>query len=126
VLTTPWNSLLKALAVLRVPEAFVVVLGMTYRYIYLLLRLAGDVLLSRQSRVVGRLSGGDERRMLAASAGVLLSRSLQLSEEVYLAMQSRGLRGAPRTGDTFRLRAHDWLYALASALVVVAAVWLGR
>ena len=126
VLTTPWNSVLKSLGVLRVPEALLVVLGMTYRYVYLLLRLADDMFLSRQSRVAGRLSGAEERRLLAASAGVLLSRSLQLSEDVYLAMQSRGLYGSPRTMDTFRLRGRDWVYSAAALAVVGAALWLGR
>ena len=32
VLTTRWTSLLKALRVLHVPQAFVLILGMTYRY----------------------------------------------------------------------------------------------
>ena len=126
VLTTPWNSVLKSLSVLRVPDVFVVILGMTYRYIFLLLRVTGDMLLSRQSRVVGRMSGAEERRVLAAGAGALLSRSLQLSEDVYLAMQSRGLHGYPRTMDTARLRARDWVYGAAMLAVVAAAIWLGR
>jgi cobalt/nickel transport system permease protein len=126
VLTTPWNSVLKSLGVLRVPDVFVVILGMTYRYIFLLLRVTGDMFLSRESRVVGRMSPAEERRMLTASAGVLLSRSLRLSEEVYLAMQSRGLYGYPRTMDTFRMRPRDWLYGAAALAVVAAAVWWGR
>ena len=126
ILTTPWNSLLKALGALRVPDAFVVILGMTHRYIYLLLHAAGDMLLSRESRVVGSLSAAGERRLMAASAGVLLSRSLQLSGDVYLAMQSRGFRGVPRTMDTFQMRRRDWLYAAASLLAFALALWLGR
>jgi energy-coupling factor transporter transmembrane protein EcfT len=126
ILTTPWNSVLKALGALRVPSAFVVMLGMTYRYIYLLLRSAGDMLLSRQSRVVGRMSASGERRLMAASAGVLLSRSLKLSSDVYLAMQSRGFRGVPRTMDTFRMQRRDWLYSAAAVLAFAVAVWFGR
>ena len=126
VLTTPWNSVLKALGVLRVPDVLVVVLGMTYRYIFLLLRLAGDMFLSRQSRTVGRLSQADERRQLAASAGALLSHSLQLSGDVYLAMQSRGLQGYPRVLQTFRMRRADWLYGAGVLAVAAGAVWLGR
>ncbi|HEX9116979.1 MAG TPA: cobalt ECF transporter T component CbiQ [Anaerolineae bacterium] len=126
VLTTPWNSLLKALGVLRVPDVIVVILGMTYRYIYLLLHLAGDLFRGRQSRTVGRLGAAEERRLLAASTGVLLSRSVQLSGEVYLAMQARGLRGYPRTMDTFQMRGRDWV-ALAGVVVVAGgAMWLGR
>jgi cobalt/nickel transport system permease protein len=126
VLTTPWNTVLKALNVLRVPDAFILILGMTYRYIYLLLHTLNDMLLSRKSRVVARLSGSEERRLIAASAGTLLGKSLHLSSEVYLAMQSRGFTGSPRTIDTFEMKPADW--AWGSVLIAAAGViiWLGR
>lgn len=126
ILTTPWNTVLKALGILRVPDVFVLILGMTYRYIYLLLHTANDMFLSRQSRVVGRLSGAEERRIIAASAGALLSKSLHLSGEVYLAMQSRGFRGYPRTMDTFKMRWSDWAASGIVTLISVVAIWLGR
>ena len=126
VLTTPWNTVLKALGVLRVPDVFVLMLGMTYRYIYLFLHTTNDMFLSRKSRVVGRLSGGEERHLIAATAGTLLGKSLHLSSEVYLAMQSRGFRGYPRTLDTFKLRVADWLAVAIVLLITVTAIWLGR
>jgi cobalt ECF transporter T component CbiQ len=126
MLTTPWNSVLKALGVLRVPDVFVVILGMTYRYIYLLLHMVNDMFLSRKSRVVGRMSTADQRRLLAASAGMLLTRSLDLSSEVYLAMQSRGLHGYPRTMDTWKMRASDWIWGAVILSVSLVAIWLGR
>ncbi len=126
VLTTPWNTVLKALGVLRVPDVFVVVLGMTYRYIYLLLQTVDEMFLSRKSRVLGRLNGAEERRLMAHSAGALLGKSLQLSFEVYLAMQSRGFRGYPRTMETFRMRSFDWACCAAVFVVAAAAIWFGR
>ncbi len=126
ILTTPWPTLLKALSVLRVPDGFILILGMTYRYIYLLLRLTEDMFLSRKSRIVGRMNSAEARQVLAASAGTLLNKSLYLSGEVYLAMQARGYRGQARTLDTFRLRTADWLWGVAILAVVAAAIWLGR
>jgi cobalt/nickel transport system permease protein len=126
MLTTAWPILLKALSVLRVPEGFILILGMTYRYIYLLLRTAEDMFLSRKSRVVGRMTAAEERQVLAASAGTLLNKSLHLSGEVYLAMQSRGYRGQAHTLDNFRMRALDWLWGVVMAGVAVGAIWLGR
>ncbi len=126
VLTTPWNALLRSLAALKVPDVFVLVLGMTYRYIYLLIQIAGEMLVSRKSRVVGRLDAPAERRLLAASLGALLTHSLDLSGEVYLAMQSRGFRGVPRTLDRFHLRPRDWLCLAATLGMAVLAVWLGK
>ena len=126
ILTTPWNSVLKALKVLYVPDVIVLVLGMTYRYIYLLLHIANELFLARKSRVVGHLSGAEERRLVGGAAGALLSRSLQMSSEVYLAMQSRGFYRTPRTMDTFKMESLDWICYLAVLLVAVTAIWLGR
>lgn len=128
IFTTPWNDVLKALGVLRVPDAVILIFGMTYRYIYLLLRTANDMFLSRKSRVVGRLSGAEERRMIGASAGVLLGKSLHLSSEVYLAMQSRGYRSHSHTPSvaTFVMRRRDWAALFIAALIAAAAIVLGR
>jgi cobalt/nickel transport system permease protein len=126
ILTTRWTILLKSLHVLRVPQAFVLILGMTYRYIYVFLHAANDMFLARTSRLVGRVSLVEDRKWIAASMGTLLSKSYDLSEEVYLAMQSRGFRGQVHLLDTLAWRAIDSVW-LASALFVAAlAIWLGR
>jgi len=126
ILTTPWNTTLSALTVLRVPDVFILILGMTYRYIYLLLRIANDMFLSRKSRVVGRLDDAENRRMLAAVSGALLGKSLDMSSDVYLAMQSRGFRGAMVTLKPFKMRSRDWFWLAAFAAISLLAVFLGR
>jgi cobalt/nickel transport system permease protein len=126
VLSTPWNTVLKALRVMHLPDEVVLILGMTYRYIYLFLHAANDMFLSRKSRILRRLDGASQRQLVAATAGTLLNRSLQLSGEVYLAMQSRGFSGAPRTMDTFKMQRRDWLFAALSLISTTAAIWFGR
>lgn len=126
ILTTPWTSVLKALRVLRVPVLFVVILGMTYRYIFLLLQTARDMFESRQSRAVGQLDGAARRQVATASVGVLLSKSFQLSNDVYLAMQSRGYRGEIYTLDEFRMTPRDWLALVAFVAAAALALWVGR
>lgn len=126
ILTTPWAHVLKALRVLRVPVIFVVILGMTYRYIFLMLQTAQDMFESRRSRTVGQLPGDEQRRVAAASVGVLLSKSFQLSNDVYLAMQSRGFRGEVHTLDDFAMRRWDWLALAGFVAAAGAGLWLGR
>ncbi|HEY3384392.1 MAG TPA: cobalt ECF transporter T component CbiQ [Vicinamibacterales bacterium] len=126
VFTTPWAHVLKALRALRVPVVVVVVLGMTYRYVLLLLESASEMFEARRSRTVGSLAGTDRRRLAAASVGVLLSKALHLSGEVFLAMQARGFRGEVYLLDEFRMTALDWT-ALGSLVVTAAvAIWVGR
>jgi cobalt ECF transporter T component CbiQ len=126
VLCTPWTQLLKALRVLRVPIVIVVILGMTWRYIYLMLQIASDMFESRQSRMIGVLEGPDQRRLAGASVGVLLSKTMQLSEDVYMAMQSRGFRGEVYTLDEFRMQGSDWLALVGLLSVALCAMWLGQ
>jgi cobalt/nickel transport system permease protein len=126
VLTTPWMQVLKALRTLGAPVVLIVILGMTYRYIFLLLRTAHDMFESRRSRMVGRLAGHERRRVAVNSAGVLLSKTFQLSGEVYLAMQSRGFRGPVYILDEFRTSTIDWIALAVLLTVATLALYIGR
>lgn len=101
VLTTRWNEILKTLQVLYIPPIITIILGMTYRYIFVLLKSTDNLILARKSRLVGKLSGELERKILISSLGALFSRSFFLSEEIYLSMQSRGYREKVHTLDNY-------------------------
>lgn len=126
VFTTRWPHVLKAMRAFRVPVVFVAVLAMTYRYVLLLLESAHDMFVARRSRMVGRLTAADRRRAVTASAGVLLAKSLTLSNEVFLAMQARGFRGEVYLLDDFAMARADWLALGAAGAVTAIAVWAGR
>ena len=122
VFTTHWADLLQSLRALHVPQAFVMVLGMTYRYLFLLLRLTNDMFLARTSRTIGRTTGGQDRRWMAATGGTLVGKSLKMSEDVYMAMISRGFAGEIRTIDRVKTSDTDWLFA--GIIVTIAALAL--
>jgi cobalt ECF transporter T component CbiQ len=126
ILTTPWTHVLKALRVLRVPVVIVVILGMAYRYIFLLLESAREMLESRRSRMVGELKGSERRRLAAASVGVLMSKTLQLSSDVYSAMLARGFRGEVYMLDDFHTAALDWMMLAVFAALAAVAFYCGR
>jgi cobalt ECF transporter T component CbiQ len=126
VLCTPWSHVLKALRTLRLPREAIVMLAMTYRYVFLLVEMAGQMFESRRSRTVGVLKPADQRRMAARTAGVLLSKSIALSDEVYVAMQSRGFRGEVQVLSNWHLTMWDCLGLLCFLLAGSFAVWMGR
>jgi cobalt/nickel transport system permease protein len=126
VFTTPWTHILKALRIFRVPVVFVVALGMTFRYILLLLETAHEMFESRKSRTVGTLSGADYRRLAVSTGSVLLGKSYQLSGEVFLAMQARGFRGEVYVLDEFQMSPRDWTALSLFAALGAAAIWAGR
>ena len=126
ILSTLWTRLLRALRFFRVPVAVVAILGMTYRYMFLFLATARDMFESRESRIVGVLEPADRRRLAAASAGVLLGKTLQVSGEVHMAMQARGFRGEIRLLDELEMRPLDWLRLAAFVSAAALALWWGR
>ena len=104
ILTTKWADVLKSLRVLHVPNVFVLVLAMTYRYIFLVLHTANGMFLARKSRIVARTSGKEQRWWIVSSLGVLMSRSFRMSEDVYQAMLARGFKNEMYTLDDYRMR----------------------
>jgi len=126
ILCTPWTHVLKSLRALRVPKEAITMLAMTYRYIFLLVDSAGQMLDSRRSRTVGTLDPARQRHMAARTAGVLLSKSIGLSNEVYLAMQARGFHGEVPILSEFRMTTWDCLGLLFFFLAAGIAVWSGR
>ena len=125
VLCTPWNDILKALRLFRIPAEVVTMLGMTHRYIFLLLESTNQMFESRKSRAVGSSSGSKGRKMMARTAGVLLSKSVDLGQDVFLAMLSRGYQGEVRLLKSLRMRARDYMAAGFFLALSSAAVWMG-
>jgi cobalt/nickel transport system permease protein len=126
VLTTPWPALLAGLRSLGVPAVVVVIFGMTYRYIFLLLRVAGEMLTARRSRMIAAASSGRSRQVLVRTGGVLLARSMEEGERVYQAMLSRGFSGEVRLMTSPRMAARDWIAVAAAILLSVTVLVWGR
>jgi cobalt ECF transporter T component CbiQ len=126
VLCTPWNRLLRALRWFRVPASVTFIIEMTYRYLFLLIQSAQDMIESRRARLVGVIHPAEQRRMAAAMGAVLLDKSLHLSSEVVAAMEARGYRGDVRLLNDRALKANDWFRVLAFVAIAAAAVWVGR
>ena len=123
-ITTPWPRLLAALRALFVPSMFILVIGMAYRYLFHLLGSVSDMFTARKARTVGR--EGDTRRdrmFVASSAGALFGKAHALSEEVHMAMVSRGYRGDATVLAQSRLRASD--FAVLAGTVALAIMTIG-
>lgn len=123
-MTTPWVALLGALRALHVPRMFVLVVGVAYRYVFLLLGNVTDMYQSRRARTVGAITHDRAaREFVASTAGALIGKSHALSEEVHLAMVARGFRGEARTLHQFHITPAD-AFAIAAIAAVASAVLL--
>jgi cobalt/nickel transport system permease protein len=126
VIVTPWADLLKSLQALRVPQIFILLLSMTYRYIFLFLHSANGMFEARKSRTVGRTSGNEQRNWISASMMTQMNRAFKMSNDVYAAMLARGFTGRVQTYSAYRLTLADWIALGGAVGVALVALLVGR
>jgi len=120
-LTTSWPRLLSALRALLVPRLLVLVLGMAYRYLFVLLDAVSEMVTARKARTVaGRKDGRGARAVAGFSGGALFGKAHALSEEIHQAMLARGYRGEALSLESSSLRIADgvWLAACLSLALI--------
>ena len=92
-ISTRHNELFKSLRSLGIPNIFIQILDMTYRYIFFFVKVFEEMHLGLKSRLIKNLKRKDARRWVGARIGYLFKRSLKMSEEVYMALIARGYTG---------------------------------
>ncbi len=116
-ITTRHFELLRVLRILKIPQVFVMTLGMCYRYIFLFMEIIENTYLAVKSRVGTRIHFKRGQHVVAGNIAFLWQRSYRLSEDVYKAMLSRGYRGEPVILNDFAFKGKDWLWLFLVALI---------
>ncbi len=117
-ITTRHFVLLRVLRIFKLPQIFVMVLGICYRYIYFFMGLVQDTYLAIKSRVGGRIEYRRGQQVVAWNLAALWNRSRRLNEEVYQAMLARGYQGEALTWQELKIRARDWFWFLIGLIII--------
>ncbi|HPD60799.1 MAG TPA: cobalt ECF transporter T component CbiQ [Thermodesulfobacteriota bacterium] len=111
-ITTKHVELLRVLRIFRIPQLFVMTLGMCYRYLYLLVELVENTYQAIKSRVGSVMHYKKGQTIVAWNIALLWRRSYSLNEQVYNAMLSRGYSGDVRLLHDGNANLRDWLWLL--------------
>ncbi len=123
-ITTRHFVLLKVLRIFRMPQIFVMTLGMCHRYIYLFLEVVENTYLAIKSRVGTRLHYKRGQHIVAWNISSLWHRSYYLNQSVYNAMLSRGYTGEPVILDDFKTKIRDWVWLLLAIIFFVTLLYV--
>ncbi|MEJ5308765.1 MAG: cobalt ECF transporter T component CbiQ [Anaerolineae bacterium] len=125
---TPFPALLAALRALSVPRLLVAIVGLMWRYLFVLVDEALRLLRARESRSAhppeptGRRVGGSlvwRARVAGGMVGNLFLRAFDRADRIYAAMLSRGYDGETRTLPMPPLHAREWAVLTAGLCVLV-------
>ena len=111
--TTKFETTLKALEQLKVPNILVQMLMFTYRYIFVFIDEFQRIWTAMESRGFKLRTTLYALRTIGKAMGMLFVRSYERAERVYQAMRSRGYTGNPKTLVKFEMRMKDYLLAVS-------------
>lgn len=111
--TTPFPEIMKALKVFRVPDAFLMTIALTYKYIFIFAKTVLDMHLARKGRLLGAERDSESREWIANRMAVMFAKSRYRCEEVYKAMVQRGFTGTITIPGYRNMTSRDWLIGVA-------------
>ncbi len=114
-LCTRWTDLLASLRSLRLPSLFVQTIGMTVRYLHLLLRQSEEVHLGKKSRTICRRPLTADQMWVGSRIAAAWEKSLHLMTDVGDAMTARGFTGDFRFAPGRALVTTDWMFLVLTA-----------
>ncbi len=130
--STPFPDLLMAMRALRIPRLLAAIIGLMWRYLFVLADEALRLLRARESRSAapfdepGRRVGGSllwRARVAGGMVGNLFLRAFDRADRIYAAMLARGYDGEVRALPRPPLRAGQWA-VLGAGLAMLALLAL--
>ncbi len=88
--TTPFPEMIRALKMLRVPDTLLIIITLTYKYIFIFAKTVSEMHLARKSRMISSVSREEAGRWIAGRIFLLFKRTQKKCEELNKAMIGRG------------------------------------
>ncbi len=122
--TTTFTEIIKALKILRIADGFLMILTLSYKYIFIFARMAEDMHLAKKSRLAGQVNNTDARRWIAGRMALIFKKTQLRCEDIFKAMLCRGFSNRIMIYGVGKLQARDWLAGVTFSLVGALFLWM--
>jgi cobalt ECF transporter T component CbiQ len=110
--TTPFQEIIRALKVLKVPDSFLIIITLCYKYIFIFSKTVEDMHLAKKSRIVRELNHAEAREWIAGRMAFIFRKARLRCEEVFKAMIGRGFSDSIKFYGFTKMRMADWYAAI--------------
>jgi len=119
VFTTPFPSFIKSFKIIGVPDTFLMIISLAYKYIFILSRTIEDTYFALKSRLSGNIKNSNIRKLISGRIFFIFKRSVITYENTYYAMVSRGYQGKIRLHSQSHFTISDFI---ALVIIVVSGI----
>jgi cobalt/nickel transport system permease protein len=120
VYTTSFPSFIKSFKIIGVPDTFLMIVSLAYKFIFILSRTIEETYFALKSRLVGKVKNDNLRKLIGGRILFIFKKSMIIYENTYYAMVSRGYRGKVILFTHEHLEYRDFI-----ALIIIIAIGIG-
>jgi cobalt/nickel transport system permease protein len=126
-LSTPMVDILAGLSKLKVPKLMLDLMGLTYRFIFVLLETAETIFIAQQTRL-GYATISSGYRSLGGLASSLLFQAYRRFDHIYTALEVRGYEGEFNMVDlSYEKNWAGYIEAIfINSVLIMASLWLSK
>jgi energy-coupling factor transporter transmembrane protein EcfT len=93
VFTTSFPAFIKSFKIVGVPDTFLMIISLAYKYIFILSRTIEESFFALKSRLISNINNGRIRKLVSGLIFHVFKKSMTIYENTYYAMVSRGYSG---------------------------------
>jgi cobalt/nickel transport system permease protein len=120
VFTTPFPSFIKSFKIIGVPDTFMMIITLAYKYIFILSRTIEETYFALKSRLSGNIKNRSIRKLVSGRIFFIFKRSVIIYENTYYAMVSRGYHGKIKLHSQNQFTIIDFI-----ALIIIITFGIG-
>jgi cobalt/nickel transport system permease protein len=120
IFTTSFSSLIKSFKIIGVPDTFLMIISLAYKFIFILSRTIEEAYFALKSRMLGNIRSSNIRKLIGGRVFFIFKKSMTIYENTYFAMVSRGYQGKVMLHSQKQLTYKDFI-----ALLVIIASGIG-
>lgn len=124
IYTTPFPEIMKALKVLKVPDAFIMIITLSYKYMFIFAKTVEDMHLAKKSRLAGHTSDKEARQWIAGRIAFMFKKTRKRCEEIFDAMLSRGFSEDIKIYGVRKFFPRDWYAGAVLFLAGILFLWM--
>jgi cobalt ECF transporter T component CbiQ len=122
--TTSFPDIIKALKVMKVPDSFLMIITLSYKYIFIFAKTVEDMYRAKKSKLVRQVDNRDARKWAAGRMGFIFNKTRLRCEEIFKAMLSRGFSEEVKLYESRKLDSHDIVTGGILLIIGVFFLWI--
>jgi cobalt/nickel transport system permease protein len=120
IYTTSFPLFIKSFKIIGVPETFLMIISLAYKFIFILSRTVEETYFALKSKLLGNIGSSNLRKLVGGRIFFVFKKSMVIYESTYYAMVSRGYQGKVTLHSHKLITGKDFI-----ALAVIVASGIG-